>query len=122
MHKNRGEGLVEKRDLPTQKDFVEGLRKKTDISTVVGLTNIRKTTVEHWFRYDDSGFSYPSVEDWEKVLKFYPSLFPQLVEVYYESDAIEKSLQGRNKRTVWSINTKPCKEAHFAVFPPELVK
>lgn len=29
---------------------------------------------------------------------------------------------GRNKRTVWRINTKPSKEAHFAVFPPELVK
>jgi DNA modification methylase len=29
---------------------------------------------------------------------------------------------GRNKRTVWRINTKPYKEAHFAVFPPELVK
>ncbi len=29
---------------------------------------------------------------------------------------------GRNKRTVWNINTKPSKEAHFAVFPPELVK
>ena len=26
----------------------------------------------------------------------------------------------RNKRSVWSINTKPCKEAHFAVFPPKL--
>lgn len=29
---------------------------------------------------------------------------------------------GRNKRTVWSINTKPFKEAHFAVFPPDLIK
>ena len=28
---------------------------------------------------------------------------------------------GRNKRCVWSINTKPFKEAHFAVFPPTLV-
>jgi len=27
---------------------------------------------------------------------------------------------GRNKRSVWTINTKPYKEAHFAVFPPEL--
>tara|TARA_R100001594_G_scaffold7420_1_gene20071 strand:+ start:978 stop:1904 length:927 start_codon:yes stop_codon:yes gene_type:complete len=27
---------------------------------------------------------------------------------------------GRNKRSVWSINTKPYKEAHFAVFPPKL--
>jgi len=28
----------------------------------------------------------------------------------------------RNKRTVWHINTKPYKSAHFAVFPPELPK
>jgi DNA modification methylase len=26
----------------------------------------------------------------------------------------------RNKRDVWSMNPKGCKEAHFAVFPPEL--
>ena len=29
---------------------------------------------------------------------------------------------GRNKRTVWSISTKPFKEAHFAVFPEELIE
>ena len=29
---------------------------------------------------------------------------------------------GRNKRSVWSINTKPFKEAHFAVFPEELIE
>jgi site-specific DNA-methyltransferase (adenine-specific) len=28
---------------------------------------------------------------------------------------------GRNKRSVWSIPTKPYKEAHFATFPPALV-
>lgn len=28
----------------------------------------------------------------------------------------------RNKRTVWTISTKPFKGAHFAVFPPELIK
>ena len=27
---------------------------------------------------------------------------------------------GRNKRTVWNITTKPYKEAHFATFPPEI--
>ena len=27
---------------------------------------------------------------------------------------------GRNKRSVWTITTKPYKEAHFATFPPEL--
>lgn len=28
----------------------------------------------------------------------------------------------RNKRCVWNISTKPYKEAHFAVYPPELIE
>ena len=28
----------------------------------------------------------------------------------------------RNKRDVWQVNTKPCKEAHFATYPFELIK
>ena len=28
----------------------------------------------------------------------------------------------RNKRSVWTIPTKPFKEAHFATFPPDLIK
>lgn len=28
----------------------------------------------------------------------------------------------RNKRDVWTVSTKPFKEAHFATFPPELIK
>lgn len=31
------------------------------------------------------------------------------------------SEMGRIKRTTWSINTKPCKEAHFATFPQDLI-
>jgi len=27
----------------------------------------------------------------------------------------------RNKRSVWSVSTKPYKETHFAVYPPELI-
>jgi DNA modification methylase len=30
--------------------------------------------------------------------------------------------KGRNKRTVWSINTASFKGAHFAVYPPELIE
>jgi hypothetical protein len=30
--------------------------------------------------------------------------------------------QGRNKRTVWTIPTKPYPEAHFAVYPAELIR
>jgi len=28
----------------------------------------------------------------------------------------------RNRRSVWTVTTKPCKEAHFAVFPPDLIE
>lgn len=30
--------------------------------------------------------------------------------------------KGKNKRSVWTVNTKPFSEAHFAVFPPELIR
>ena len=30
--------------------------------------------------------------------------------------------QFHNKRDVWTIATKPCKEAHFATFPPNLIR
>ncbi len=30
--------------------------------------------------------------------------------------------QGRNKRAVWDVRVKPFKGAHFAVFPPSLIK
>jgi len=29
---------------------------------------------------------------------------------------------GKNKRTVWSINTKPSKESHFASYPEKLIE
>lgn len=28
----------------------------------------------------------------------------------------------RNRRSVWTVNTRPLKEAHFATFPPDLIK
>ncbi len=34
----------------------------------------------------------------------------------------ENDGQGRNRRSVWSVPTKPYKEAHFATFPPALVE
>ena len=38
----------------------------------------------------------------------------------YSGNQPEWSEYGRNKRTVWTINPKPFKEAHFAVYPEEL--
>ncbi len=42
---------------------------------------------------------------------------------YYKADGtLIGNPEGRNKRCVWSIATKPCKEAHFAVFPDTLIE
>lgn len=45
---------------------------------------------------------------------------------YYDSEAVkeETSAPGRlrNRRSVWSLNTESSKEAHFAMFPPGLVR
>jgi len=35
---------------------------------------------------------------------------------------LEKSYEMANKRSVWSVNTRPYKGAHFATFPPELIE
>jgi len=38
----------------------------------------------------------------------------EFVEKYYTN--------GRNKRSVWTVTTKPFKAAHFATFPPKLIE
>jgi site-specific DNA-methyltransferase (cytosine-N4-specific) len=45
-------------------------------------------------------------------------------QYYYDYEAvIEKNGSGRrNRRSVWSVNTQPFPDAHFATFPPELVE
>ena len=36
--------------------------------------------------------------------------------------AQQKPYHFKNKRNVWTITTKPCKEAHFATFPKDLIE
>jgi hypothetical protein len=36
-------------------------------------------------------------------------------------DAVRRG-EGRNKRSVWTVATKPFPEAHFATYPPELIE
>ena len=53
--------------LPSQEEFVNYLREQTTIKQLTEKTTIKKTTIEHWFRRDKKGFSYPSIENWEKI-------------------------------------------------------
>jgi hypothetical protein len=59
--------MVSRPLLPKQQDWVEYLRSQTSATKLQKLTGIKKSTVDHWFRRDDKGFSYPSLEDWAKI-------------------------------------------------------
>ena len=41
---------------------------------------------------------------------------------YKKADGTLMIKPTRNKRSVWTVNTKPYKGAHFAVFPEELIE
>jgi hypothetical protein len=42
---------------------------------------------------------------------------------YFDADGQPRfNPLGRNKRTVWTVTTKPFKGAHFATFPPDLIE
>lgn len=105
MNKDRGNNLIEKRNLPTQKEFVDKLRNNFNVDDLVKL-GLKKSTVEHWFRYDDSGFSYPSVQEWSKVNS---NLFPELLDVWYVTDSInsdEKQIINKQDSTL-GVDGKP---------------
>lgn len=38
------------------------------------------------------------------------------------NETIYNEIKGANKRSVWSVTTKPFKEAHFATFPEDLIE
>lgn len=132
MSKTRGSKIIEvRKHLPPQQFFVDFIRRKK-LKELISFAEgkIKKTTIEHWYRRDEKGFSYPKVEDWEVVRDFlndnsneFRIIDKGLTFVEYETDDINKnSDKGRLKRAVWSINTKPIKEGHFAPFPLELIR
>lgn len=131
MTKNRGNKVIEVRpNLPSQEDFVQFIRSKTSIKEIADNTNIRKTKIEHWFRRDTNGFSFPSVDDWNTFKwiindnsQEFIDMDNKLTYIEYETDNIYKNIhKGRIKRAVWSINTKPLKKCHFAPYPEELIE
>ena len=132
MNKKRGLKLLEKRNhLPEHLFFVNFLRIRTTAKELFSnVENIKLSTIEHWFRKDLGGFSYPKFKDWNKVKDFvndwsndFNNIDLGLSSIDYEYDDINKNAnKGRIKRCVWRINTKPSKEKHFAVYPTELIE
>lgn len=71
--------------------------------------------------YDNEAIKYPVKEDWGtrnrsggKYHKDGTGLQPH--------SGLENSYSVANKRSVWSVTTKPYKGAHFATFPPDLIE
>jgi len=97
LHSNRGSKLVEIReDLPKQSLLVDFLRSKTNPKLLSENSDIPTTKIEHWFRRDEGGFAYPSIDDWKKVrdlIDDYSDEFHQidksLSECEYKTDAIQ---------------------------------
>jgi site-specific DNA-methyltransferase (cytosine-N4-specific) len=83
-----------------------------------------------WYLRSDIIWNKPncqpeSVKDRPTRAHEYLFLFSKSEDYFYNHKAILEpaiSEQGmRNRRTVWSINTEPFADAHFATFPPALI-
>ena len=128
MHKARGEKIILTRPmLPSQNEFITFIKKKTNAKILANSTKIPFTTISHWFRQDKTGFSFPSIEHWNEIRdlindwsKEFQTIDEKMTTVDYHTDEIKMKDGSKNRRSVWKIQTKPYKEAHFAVFPEKL--
>jgi DNA modification methylase len=87
-----------------------------------------------WYLRSDIIWNKPncqpeSVKDRPTRAHEYIFLFSKSEHYFYRADAIKEPVSSpngngglRNRRSVWSINTEPFPEAHFATFPPSLVR
>ena len=128
IHHKRGENIVISRPkLPSKKQFLDFIKSRTNANFLVENTNIKKTTIEHWFRNDD-GFSFPKKDDWLKINDLVNDWSEEYNSINYALTYEETHFdtvitnESKNKRSVWTVTTKPYKEAHFATYPPNLIE
>ncbi|NJK91727.1 MAG: site-specific DNA-methyltransferase [Blastochloris sp.] len=121
--KNKGRAMSYRPDTP------KGLKPK-DLIGVAWMVAMA-LQLDGWYLRSDIIWHKPncqpeSVKDRVTVSHEYLFMFSKSENYYFDQEAIkETTADGRsrkNKRTIWSINTEPCKEAHFAVFPRALVR
>ncbi len=121
--KNKGRAMSYRPDTP------EGLKPK-DLIGVAWMVAMA-LQLDGWYLRSDIIWHKPncqpeSVKDRVTVSHEYLFMFSKSENYYFNQDAIKETTADgksqKNKRTIWSINTEPCKEAHFAVFPRALVR
>jgi hypothetical protein len=63
--------FMKRTKLPTQIEFVEWIKTIGTQKELSEKLNLKLTKVEHWYRKDKIGFSYPSIEDWTLIKNHY---------------------------------------------------
>ena len=115
-----------KQDLPDQcnrrANKLEGLKEKDLIGIPWMLAFALRA--DGWYLRQDIIWHKPnpmpeSVRDRCTKSHEYIFLLSKSQNYYFDVDTIKE--QSRRKRSVWNVNVKPNKQAHFATYPPELI-
>ena len=83
------EKIVNRPNLPPQKEFVDYLRSVTSAKDIKNRfkDTIPGSKIDHWFRYDNSGFSYPTIEHWNMIKPYLiPLQFDEEMTTIVEED------------------------------------
>jgi len=120
--KNKGRAMSYRPPTP------EGLKKKDLIGVAWMLAMACQR--DGWYLRNDIIWNKPncqpeSVKDRFTMCHEYVFMFTKSERYFFDQESVKEpridNNGGKNKRTVWSIHTEPCPEAHFAVFPRALV-
>ena len=112
--------IVVRPNLPPQNCFVEYLREQTSVKELSDNTDIKKTTIEHWFRKDKSGFSHPSIEDWETIKPFLEDKGARFDE---QMTTIEEAEWEQTKgESLWPTPRATTRMAYFEQPSPSMIK
>ncbi len=121
--KNKGRGMSFRPPTP------DGLKKKDLIGVAWMLAMACQK--EGWYLRNDLIWYKPncqpeSVRDRFTVSHEYVFLLTKSEKYSFYQEAIKEPTSVgnglKNRRSVWLINTEPCQEAHFAVFPRALIR
>ena len=135
----KGQSLVKqtvsanKQDLPDKcarrGNKLDGLKEKDLIGIPWMLAFALRA--DGWYLRQDIIWSKPnpmpeSVRDRCTKSHEYMFLLSKNQNYYFDVDAIKVANstgnQLKRRKSVWNVNTKPNKDAHFAVYPPELIE
>lgn len=124
---NRGYRAPDKKNparaMSIRPDTPEGLKPKDLLGIPWRLALALQA--DGWYLRSDIIWNKPnampeSVKDRPTRSHEYVFMLTKKEKYFYDYQAIKEN--GRNKRTVWNVNTIPFSEAHFATFPPTLIE